>query len=523
MSGFGAPFRTAMPMDERTRSTLPLSGHDFPVRNELIEGWSSEDHDVDGLQRCRSLPVVLQAVRDGTASPAATPRPPRYDGSGRRPARGHRGRRPDRDRSAAALAVAPPVRWGGADEGAAAHDLAVPRRRVRGRPLPPRGVRRRAGRHGAARGGALVRPARSRPRAGRASAARRRSGPRGDRCPVAHRMAVPRARVPARLLGRRHHALPAARGGRLRRAHRWAAHPLPGRCAWRARRRGRGARVAGSHGRPRGRRARARGDRFGRSGRGRRGAARVPARHGGAAGGRARHARAAVGSRWAGGGAGRRIPPDRDGGGRARVAEADGPDPRPAGESASYVDERGAARRRAPALRRRARRRRGRTRPLPLAGPVVAASSRRDAGRALRGVHGSGTRSRCGVRRDRGDRRRRARRPRVPRGAARRRPGRGPLASARLRPRREREWDDVHRQRGAFAAGRAAGRSAVHLRRRARVRVGGGRPARFADRHPFGHAARGRSGRGRATLRWRDATITPLGVTEEPVPQQLAP
>ena len=62
-----------------------------------------------------------------------------------------------------------------------------------------------------------------------AAAARRRSLARRHRRAVAHRMAVPRTRVPARVLGRRDDALPTPRGGRLRRAHCPAAHTLPGR------------------------------------------------------------------------------------------------------------------------------------------------------------------------------------------------------------------------------------------------------------------------------------------------------
>jgi hypothetical protein len=67
----------------------------------------------------------------------------------------------------------------------------------------------------------------------------------------------------------------------------------------------------------------------------------------------------------------------------------------------------------------------------------------------------------------------------------------GRVAPARLQPRRERLRDDVHRQRGARAAGRVAGRSPVHLLRRAGIRVGGRWPARCADRRTHGGAAVG--------------------------------
>ena len=84
--------------------------------------------------------------------------------------------------------------------------------------------------------------------------------------------------------------------GRLRRAHRRAVHPLPGRRGRRARRRGRRARVAGGRRRPRRRRARARRDRPGRRRCRRRGAAGVPARHRRAAGRGPRRARARPGT-----------------------------------------------------------------------------------------------------------------------------------------------------------------------------------------------------------------------------------
>jgi hypothetical protein len=76
--------------------------------------------------------------------------------------------------------------------------------------------------------------------------------------------------------------------------------------------------------------------------------------------------------------------------------------------------------------------------------------------------------------------------------AARCRPGRGQAAPARLRPRRKRLGDVVLRQRGAGAARRGARRSALYLRRRARVRAETRRLARCADRLPRGDAARER-------------------------------
>ena len=54
-----------------------------------------------------------------------------------------------------------------------------------------------------------------------------RADDRRHRHPVAHRLALPRARLPAHLLGRGHDARPAARGRRLGRARRLALHALP--------------------------------------------------------------------------------------------------------------------------------------------------------------------------------------------------------------------------------------------------------------------------------------------------------
>jgi hypothetical protein len=244
-------------------------------------------------QRPDSLPVVLQAVRAATAEDRAPSRPAGDDGSDDRHPRGNGRRGEDRARPAATRAAAPPVRRGGPNlgtttglrcpRGAGVHDVAVPRGGVRRRPVPDGGVRRRARALRAARGRALVRCERTRPRPGGAGAAGRRTGHRRHRHPLADGLAVPRARVPAHLLGRRNDARPAAGGGRIGRDSCVAAQPvrrhrgrLPGRGGW-------SARMAGGRRHPRRRRARARGDRAGSGRRGRRGAARVPARDVGAA------------------------------------------------------------------------------------------------------------------------------------------------------------------------------------------------------------------------------------------------
>ena len=61
-----------------------------------------------------------------------------------------------------------------------------------------------------------------------------RADDRRHRHPVAHRLALPRARLPAHLLGRGHDAGAAARRRRLGRARRLALHALPR--SWRSRR-----------------------------------------------------------------------------------------------------------------------------------------------------------------------------------------------------------------------------------------------------------------------------------------------
>ena len=89
--------------------------------------------------------------------------------------------------------------------------LPLPRRRLRGRALPARGLRAAATRR--LRRRALVRPDQPRPAAGRSAAGRRRDHADRHRHPVAHRLAVRRARLPPPLLGRRHDARPDARAG----------------------------------------------------------------------------------------------------------------------------------------------------------------------------------------------------------------------------------------------------------------------------------------------------------------------
>ena len=209
----------------------------------------------------------------------------------------------------------------------------------------------------------------------------RRADDRRHRHPVAHRLALPRARLPAHLLGRGHDARAAARRRRLGRARRLALHPLPGSGGHGARRRRRRARVA--RGRRGVRRAGARGDRRGRRRRGGRGAGRVPARDRGPAGRRCRRARRAVGARRAGRGARVRLGPGRAGGPRAKLAAADGPDQEPGEQRRPQRARRLAARGRRPPLRRRECRRRDRARHLPLARPLDAAPRRQLPARAL--------------------------------------------------------------------------------------------------------------------------------------------
>ena len=97
-------------------------------------------------------------------------------------------------------------------------DLALPRRGLGGRAVPARALRRRAGGDGAPRRRALVPPRSTRcvqvgPPPARRDA-RRSSSPA---CPWRTGLALPRARLPPRLLGRGHDALAAARRGRLAR------------------------------------------------------------------------------------------------------------------------------------------------------------------------------------------------------------------------------------------------------------------------------------------------------------------
>ena len=203
-----------------------------------------------GGQRHGPPAMVRQAVRRTVASHAPAPGTSRDHrvGGGRagRPG-GGQARAPG---PAEPLPPALPVRRRGAHHGPGLRDSPVPRRRVGGRPLPAGAVRRGAAGRPAARGRALVRPAGARARAGRAAAARRRPGHRGHRHPVAHRLALPRTRLPARVLGRRHDAGPAAGARRLGRPGGRAVHPLPRCGGGRADRRGPGARVPGGGGGP---------------------------------------------------------------------------------------------------------------------------------------------------------------------------------------------------------------------------------------------------------------------------------
>src|SRR6266545_2186779 len=75
--------------------------------------------------------------------------------------------------------------------------------------------------------------------------------PRRHRRAVAYRLALPRARIPPRLLGRRHDAVATVGGSRFRGDPGVAAHALSRSGGCRPGRRGRRPRVAGGRGRPR--------------------------------------------------------------------------------------------------------------------------------------------------------------------------------------------------------------------------------------------------------------------------------
>ena len=306
---------------------------------------------------------------------------------------------------AAPLPVAPPVRGSGAHDGAALRDVAVPRRRIRGGPLPPRAVRRRARRHSACRPDvhwydphdhALVRIGPP-PRGGAptlvVTGVPWRTGwryrERGYRhvywdagTMLAQLLAVADSAGLTALL---HTRFPDA-----------AVAALVG-C-------GRRARVARCRRRPRRGRARTRRDGFRGQRRRRRGTRGVPARHGGAAGWGARRDRVAVGPRRPGRGARRGSRPGRGRRARARVAAPHGPDPRAAGRACCA---RPCARRCAASRCRTASwctTSKG-SRPVSIAGRTcrTPGTPRRDARRALPGVPRAGARSRRGVRRDRGE------------------------------------------------------------------------------------------------------------------------
>ena len=203
-----------------------------------------------GSQRHVPPPVVHQAVPRTDACHAAAPGTARHRRAGRGRAGGHRGGQARAPGPAEPLPPAVPVRRRGAHHGTGLRHPPVPRRRVGWRPLPAGAIRGGAAGGRAPRGRALVRPAGARADTGRAAAARRRAGRARHRHPVAHRLALPGARLPAHLLGRRHDAGPAAGAGRLGRPARQAVHPLPRRRGGRADRRGPGARIPGGGGGP---------------------------------------------------------------------------------------------------------------------------------------------------------------------------------------------------------------------------------------------------------------------------------
>ena len=120
-----------------------------------------------------------------------------------------------------------------------------------------------------------------------------------------------------------------------------------------------------------------------------------------------------------------------------------------------------------------------------------AATDRGPARRAGADLSGPDARRRRGVRRHRRRAAVLARRPQLPRGPARGRARRGPAAPGCVRPRCQRDRDDVPRLGGAGPAGRA-GRprdAALHVRRRAGVRLACGRRPRRTRRDPAGRGA----------------------------------
>ena len=280
-----------------------------PARPGMGRGHRrSSDRAGPGSQRHVPPPVVHQAICRTGGGHAAAPGTARDHRTSAGRAGGHRGRQARPPRPAEPLPPAVPVRRRGARHGTGLRDPPVPRRRIGGRPLPPGALRHGAVRRRAASRRALVRPARARARAGRPGAGRRprtgrragirrRAGHCRHRRPVAHRLALPGARLPAHLLGRRHDAGPAAGPGRLGRPARRAVYPLPRRRGGRADRRGPGARVPGGGGGPGRCAARPRRGRPGGPRRRGRRAAGVPPGHGGSASRGERPARPGVGPR----------------------------------------------------------------------------------------------------------------------------------------------------------------------------------------------------------------------------------
>ena len=343
-----------------------------------------QDLEVNDLD---SPPVVLQALHRIAAPRAAPARAADHDGAGGRGARGHGRRRPGRARPAAALAAAAPVRRGGADDGAAVRDVAVPRRRVGGRPLPARGVRRRArraSRYPRACTGTTRRTTRWCRSGRRRAAAHRPSSSPASRGAPAGATASAATGTSTGTSGRCSPSC--SRSPTPLGSPRGSAQPLPGRGGRRARRRRRRARVAG-------RRRRAR-----------RGEPALEATGAAAAGEvdaapiefplvtAAQRAgdRDALGRPWDRG-APVDVPRRGDRPGRGRRARARARSAgwtRPAGSSEDVLRTSMLAALRGvdgPALRRGARRRGTRAGRLPLAGPLDPGASGRDAGRSSTG------------------------------------------------------------------------------------------------------------------------------------------
>ena len=234
---------------ERPGTGWPLREVEDP---RLVTSFRSSDLDL--------LPPWVKVYEDGLparAAPARAARARARDDRGtRRPARSARCARPS-----AARAAPPPL--GGRRPHRGAGELArrvdpLPRRRVGGRTVPARGLCRRPGGDGRSSGrGALVPAGRARAPSGRPAACGRDAGARRHRRALADRLEVPRARLPARVLGRGDDALAGARARRERSTAGAALHRLPRRRAGRPRRGGRDRRVPRCRCRARRRRVRA--------------------------------------------------------------------------------------------------------------------------------------------------------------------------------------------------------------------------------------------------------------------------